>query len=51
MNQPTPEQLKAWYEHKSNKERVIEAWERVADEQDEIQEETTAMEEKLEAIK
>lgn len=47
MEKPTQEQLNRWYEHKSNKERFIEAEEA---RQDEIQEDTTSMEEKLEEI-
>jgi hypothetical protein len=46
--QPTQEQLNNWYEHKSNKERTIEQEEIYQDSLDEIQEDTTSMEEKLE---
>lgn len=46
MDKPTQEQLNRWYEHKSNKERWIEEKER----QDEIQEECTDMEQKLEDL-
>lgn len=44
---PTQEQLNNWYKHKSNKEAWIERQEML---QDEIQEDTTSMEEKLEAL-
>ena len=47
MKEPTKEQWQAWYAHKSNKERFIEAEEA---RQDEIQEDTTSMEEKLEIL-
>ena len=43
----TQEQLNGWYEHKSNKEAWIEAEEA---RQDEIQEDTTSLEEKLEEL-
>jgi hypothetical protein len=43
----TPEMMQKWYNHKSNKEAFIEAEEA---RQDEIQEDTTSMEEKLEAL-
>ena len=44
METPTKEQWQKWYAHKSNKEAFIEAEEA---RQDEIQEDTTSMEEKL----
>ena len=44
MKEPTKEQWQAWYAHKSNREAFIEAEEA---RQDEIQEDTTSMEEKL----
>ena len=46
MEKPTQEQLNKWYLHKSNKERWIEEQER----QDEIQEECTDMETKLDDL-
>jgi len=44
METPTKEQWQKWYAHKSNKEAFIE---REEARQDEIQEDTTSMEEKL----
>jgi len=42
----TQQQINSWYEHKSNKEVWIENQEK----QDDVQEETTSMEEKLEEL-
>lgn len=47
MYKPTQQQLNKWYLHKSNKEAWIEAEQA---RQDEIQEDTTSMEEKLEEL-
>lgn len=44
--EPTPQQWGEWANHKSNKDRWIEEQER----QDEIQEEATSLEEKVEAM-
>jgi len=46
LNPPTAEQWAKWINHKSNKDRWIEEQER----QDEIQEDTTDMESKLEDL-
>lgn len=50
MESNTQEQWNAWYNHKSNKERFMEAEEREQERQDEIQENTDSMEEKLEEL-
>lgn len=48
MKTPTPQDWANWTVYKSNKDRWIE---REEARQDEIQEDTTSMEEKLEALK
>jgi hypothetical protein len=50
MKKPTPQDWANWAKYKSNKDRWIEHQEAEQERQDEIQEDTTSLEEKIKTL-